>query len=475
MPGLHGHFRTDVLYCTRNLNAKAACKLDCVKLFIEKALYPAMELKKGNRVRTYLAELQNTQTAEPDALHALQAERLKKLLHACADGVPAYRGLLTHEAIDEDPFVALRALPVLEKRTFRESPERYLNENYDASARIANTTGGSTGAPMQFYMDRFSVEHYEAARWRGMSWWGVTPGSRSVMLWGNPIELSQNEQKKARLKERYLKNRVVLSAYEMTPERTGEYIAFLNRYQPEYFYGYAGAIETFARLLAPRRDELHLKRLKVVVSTSETLHDAQRELISGVFGCPVANEYGARDAGILAFQCPCGKLHMVPENVLLELVDPVTHEPVRTGNSGLVVTTDLNNLAQPRLRFLLGDTATLSDEACTCGLGLPVMQSIDGREDAIFKLPDGRLIHGVFSTQLAKHYPSIEQIQLVQHDAAHAELFIVSTGAQPGEIASYARQVRDVLQGVELTVREVADIPKTGSGKTRYAIREFPL
>lgn len=449
--------------------------MDCVKLFIEKALYPAMELKKGNRVRKYLAELQNTQKLDAQALRELQAERLKKLLHACADGVPAYRGLLTHAEIDEDPFAALRRLPVLEKRVFRQNPDRYLNENYDPAARIANTTGGSTGEPMQFYMDRFSAEHYEAARWRGMSWWGITPGSRSVMIWGNPIELVQNEQKKAQRRERYLKNRVVLSAYELTPARLGEYIAFLNRYQPEYFYGYAGALEAFARLLMPRREDLHLKRLKAVVSTSETLHDEQRSIISGAFGCPVANEYGARDAGILAFECPCGKLHLVSENVFFEIVDPATHEPVETGKSGLVVTTDLNNLAQPRLRFLLGDTATLSDAACACGRGLPVLQSIDGREDAIFKLPDGRLIHGVFSTQLAKHYDSISQIRLVQHDTGHAELLIAATGERPEQIERYADQVREVMQGVQIDVREVAEIPKTGSGKTRYAIREFPL
>lgn len=328
---------------------------------------------------------------------------------------------------------------------------------------------------MQFYMDRFSVEHYEAARWRGMSWWGVTPGSRSVMLWGNPIELSQNEQKKARWKERYLKNRVVISAYEMKPERAQEYIRFLNRYQPEYFYGYAGAIEAFARLLAPMQEQLHLKRLKVIVSTSETLHDEQRTLIREVFGVPVANEYGARDAGILAFECPCGRLHTTQENVLLEVVDPVTHEPVANGKSSVIVTTDLNNLAQPRLRFLLGDTATLSDEACPCGRTLPVMQSIDGREDAIFKLPDGRLVHGVFSTQLAKHYPLIDQIQLVQHDVSRAELFVVSNADDESTVEQYAAQVRQVMQGVSVTVRRVTDIPKSSSGKTRYAIREFAL
>lgn len=67
-------------------------------------------------------------------------------------------------------------------------------------------------------------------------------------------------------------------------------------------------------------------RVKVVVYTAEGLDAAS----------PVVGEYGARDAGILAY----------------------TFAPSK---SGPVVLTDLNNFVQPRLRYALGDWATRGD------------------------------------------------------------------------------------------------------------------
>ena len=106
--------------------------------------------------------------------------------------------------------------------------------------------------------------------------------------------------------------------------------------------------------------------LKAVVSTSETLEPWQAELLEKVFRCPVANEYGARDAGILAYTCPQGGIHITAENCIIEVLDPVTHEPLPDGQSGLLAITDLTNFVQPRLRYLLGDIGTISPSLCRC-------------------------------------------------------------------------------------------------------------
>lgn len=448
------------------------------KACIEKLLYPAMEMGKGNRVRTYLQELEQTQYAAPEQLRAIQEERLKTLLHACITGVPAYQALgITAEEIERDPWAVFHAIPVLRKSQFQKEPQAYSNTRYDPGRRISNSTGGSTGQPLKFDMDRYTVEHYEAARWRGLSWHGITLGSRSVMIWGNPIELSRQQQRSARWKDRYLKNRTVLSAYHLTEEKAGAYVTFLNRYQPEYLYGYATALDTFAQVLMPMRHQLRLRQLKAVVSTSETLYPQQRQHIRDAFGCPVVNEYGARDAGILAYECPCGHLHMSAENVILEVVDPRTMEPAAPGQSGLVVTTDLNNLAMPRLRYLLGDTATLSPETgCPCGVTLPMLQSLDGREDAIFQLPDGKLVHGNFVNQLSRKYGTILQFQLVQTDSVHAELRLVLRDDQnPQEVEPFRQDVAAFLPGVCVAVAVVPKIEPSASGKMRYSIRQFAL
>ena len=196
------------------------------------------------------------------------------------------------------------------------------------------------------------------------------------MLWGSPIELSNQAQLKNRIKESLLKNRRILSAYNLTERDLSKHVRFLERYKPEYLYGYATILTVFAKML----DDANIKpqlSLKAVVSTSETLEKWQEDLIARVFDCPVANEYGARDAGILAYTCPSGGIHITAENCIIEVLDPVTYEPVLNGQSGVLAITDLTNYVQPRLRYMLGDMGTLSTEECCCGRRLPLVPIIE--------------------------------------------------------------------------------------------------
>lgn len=183
---------------------------------------------------------------------------------------------------------------------------------------------------------------------------------------------SKQAQLKNRIKESLLKNRRILSAYNLTERDLSKHVQFLERYKPEYLYGYATILTVFAKML----DDANIKpqlSLKAVVSTSETLEKWQEDLIARVFDCPVANEYGARDAGILAYTCPSGGIHITAENCIIEVLDPVTYEPVLNGQS----ITDLTNYVQPRLRYMLGDMGTLSTEECCCGRRLPLVPIIE--------------------------------------------------------------------------------------------------
>jgi len=61
--------------------------------------------------------------------------------------------------------------------------------------------------------------------------------------------------------------------------------------------------------------------IRVAFVTSEKLYDHQRDQISRVFGCRVANGYGGRDAGFIAHACPAGGMHITAEDIIVEIVD----------------------------------------------------------------------------------------------------------------------------------------------------------
>lgn len=433
-----------------------------------------MEIGKGNRIRQNTQDLIKSQGLSDDELHALQEKKLRKLLLECIENVPAYKPY-SHlkEKIESDSLEALKEFPVLDKETFRKNSDSYLNETVSKDGLISNRTGGSTSEPVRFYMDRHTVEYYEAARWRGLSWWGITPGSRSVMIWGNPMELNQAEEKKYSMKERWLKNRIIISAYSLKPEQMKNYIAEITKFHPEYIYGYASALYTFSTLMLEQNLEIPFK-LKAVVSTAETLHDFQREAIQRAFKCHVVNEYGARDGGIIAYECPKGNMHISAENIVLEVVEDKTYEPLPKGESGILLTTDLNNFSMPRLRYKIGDRIALSKVSCDCGMPLPILDKIDGREDDMFVTVDGEFIHGHAFNHISRDLNSIKKFQIVQHRPDYAELKIIKDekGTEE-EIQQFIDGARNLLPKTEIDIKFVDDIPVTGSGKFRYAIRKF--
>ena len=443
------------------------------KFLIEHAIWPAMEKRKGNKIREIQRALEKSQYED---VAALQRERLTELLLHCKAHVPAYESVLPDEdTIRQDPYAALRCVQPLAKRTFQTEAEAHLADNVPQSARIANCTGGSTGEPVRFFMTRAQVESYEAARWRGLGWYGITQGSRSVMLWGSPIELSKQAQLKNRLKESLLKNRRILSAYNLTEQDLTKHVRFLERYKPEYLYGYATILTAFAQMLENAHITPHLS-LKAVVSTSETLEKWQEKLLSRVFRCPVANEYGARDAGILAYTCPEGGIHITAENCVIEVLDPVTHEPVPDGTSGILAITDLTNYVQPRLRYLLGDMGTLSPASCPCGRNLPLLTHIDGREDDLLIGSNGTLVHGNIIGQLLRPLDGLRAFQFRQHDAQNATLYLVKSEQNGLPDENLIRGLlAKALPDVAVNITCVSQIQPTASGKMRYAIRECAL
>ena len=447
--------------------------MDILKFGIEHALYPYMEKRKGNRIRFFTKQLQESEKLAPQELRALQETRLKELLLHCADHVPAYAGL-DRAAIETDPFAALQSIPPLDKKTFRADPDSFIALNAPASSLIANKSGGSTGSPVHFYMDRNQVEQYEAARWRGLGWYGITNGSRSVMVWGSSIELSPEARKAHDREDKWLKNREVMSAYELNENDGQKYIDYLNSYKPEYLYGYSTALTAFAKAIEKAGKEKLKIRLKAIVTTSETLFPWQAEYLNKVFDCPIGNEYGARDAGILAYSCPCGGMHITAENAILEVLDPKTLQPLPEGSDGILAITDLTNRVQPRLRYMVGDTGTLLPGKCSCGRTLPLMKAPEGREDALLVAEGGRLVHGNFANQIIRDYPAVNGFQLIQHTPQTATLKLAGDPAViPAE--KIVSLISANLPGVKIETEFVDAIAPAPSGKIRYSIREFDL
>jgi len=448
------------------------------QVFVGRIVYPLMERLRGNKIRTYFAELKRTEKCDRPKIETLQRGKLRDLLLYCIKYVPAYNSLSYLEpAIKEDPLAALQSFPVLTKQAFSRDPAKYISLTADSSKLIPYSTGGSTGAPVKFYVDRPTLEYSSAARLRGLSWWGIRIGDPCVMIWGSPIELNRSRSRLHRLRERFLRNMVLISAYDLQPTKMAELVSMVNSYKPAYFYGYASALHVFASLM----EKQHLSftcRFRGVVSTAETLSDQQRKAIEHAFGAPVINEYGAKDAGIIAYECPDGNMHVTEENLVLEVLDVKTDTRVKDGQSGLATVTELTNYSMPRIRYQLGDMVALSDEKiCSCGRKLEILETVEGREDDIFVSRTGRLIHGIYWAHIVRNMNGIQQFQLIQHDLDNVTLRVMPNPSSfdSKEVDTLVEDLHEALGQVNVKTEYCDAIQPSASGKTRYSIREFPL
>ena len=211
--------------------------------------------------------------------------------------------------------------------------------------------------------------------------------------------------------------------------------------------------------------------VKVVFVTSERLYDEQRKVISGAFGCPVANGYGGRDAGFLAHECPHGGMHVTAEDVIIEIVSPAG-EPLPAGQSGEIVVTHLASRDFPFIRYRTGDVGVMDDRACECGRGLPLLRSVEGRTTDFVVASDGTIMHGLALIYVIRDLPGIAAFKIVQESLEFTRVLVVPG---PDFDEWCVRTIEDGLQrrlgqGVKIDVQRTDHIPAEKSGKFRYVV-----
>lgn len=210
--------------------------------------------------------------------------------------------------------------------------------------------------------------------------------------------------------------------------------------------------------------------IRVAFVTAEVLQPPWREAISEVF-CPVANEYGARDAGLMARECPEGGLHVTNEYLVLEVLDE-QGRPVAPGQPGEVVVTNLASGAFPFIRYRTGDLAAFDLRSCPCGRRLPLLKEVVGRSNDCLTAADGRLVHGSAFNYLLRALPDIQAYKIEQETLSSLRVMLIVGPAFPaGAQEQIARRYREILgPGTEVRVELVTDIPREASGKFRHVV-----
>lgn len=424
-------------------------------------------------IRQFLAlaaaarERRRDQWRSPEELRRLRGRRLRRLAQAAAR-TPYYQRVFRDAGVAPDDLTDERKLvrlPVLEKAVLQAGTGHgLLAEPADRLFPVA--TSGSTGQPVRVLRSMQDQAEVSALWSRLLHAYGHRPFDTQVNInTGKPVARTGPVAMLRRLG--LLPEIEHVSAFEPVDRQ----VEILRRRRPHTFSGYAVSLELVADAVLERgiRDI----RPQVVFSAAMPLSDRGRAVAKEAFGVEPLDVYVAAELGPLGWECPDerGVLHLNDDVQIIEIVDD-DDRPLPEGETGQVLVTQLAGLAQPMLRYRLGDLAARVPGRCGCGRGLARLSPVQGRTRHVIRTPDGRVIYGIMVCKVVNQFPEVRRWQLRQVGPESLRLLVVPSPSWRPEVAkALADQLEERFgAGLHFEVVPVDDIPLAPTGKLQTIV-----
>ncbi len=182
--------------------------------------------------------------------------------------------------------------------------------------------------------------------------------------------------------------------------------------------------------------------------SAEMLPLSLRETFEKDYGIEVFNGYGVAEFGIPGGECSEKAGMHIPEEVIIEIVDPATGKQLGPGEIGEVVITSLIE-AYPLVRFGTGDASYYIDEPCPCGRTSNRLARITGR------IGDAIKVRGMFITpkqmeEVVSRFPEISSFQVIVTRVANRDQMALKL-----ELGEASVDKEKLLEPVQNTIRDI--------------------
>jgi phenylacetate-CoA ligase len=398
-------------------------------------------------------------------IRAYQVAALRSSLQAAAKA-PFHAARFTAQGLTPSSFESLEQLadyPLLTKDDLLHHREAMVNPDVPASQRLYITTGGSSGVPVGFYLQkgvsRPKEQAYLDAQWSRR---GYRVGDRVAVIRGAVTS------GKARGSISYYdaaRNWLILSSYHLTLERLPEYVAELNRFRPQHLHAYPSA----ALMLARGLEQAGLKltsRLTSVLCGSEKLALATQKELEQAFGAPVFHWYGHSERAVLAGQGrKSDHLYFWPTYGYVE------YGPVDEDGYQEVIGTSFHNHAMPLIRYRTGDRVKVAASP-DAEFAMPEIEEVAGRDYEFLVSTTGRRISLTAMNMHDRIFDGLLAVQFAQEHPGRVE-FRYQPGPQwnpQHESVMRTGLVRKLGDDFSLVLRAVDAVEKTPGGKHKWLV-----
>ncbi len=347
--------------------------------------------------------------------------QLRQLFDFITTEIPYYQAQPAFTALQISSLEDLRSLPIMKKVDIRKGFLNLVPRALDVTAAMAErkvelfATSGSTDDRLQSLIGREvggGPEGYTEV------WFGEPlPAAKTAILTTPICAGAVCHLGKSRYEERIREDTLSLNSsqdYFSIDRPYVENVAEeLARFQPDILFFDPIYLHWFARRAAEMG--MALPPVKLLVSSYQYCSQLQRRALGELFQAPLYDWYSATEtAAVVGQECPAGRLHVRPEQCLVEILRE--NGVAAPGVVGKILVTTLASRTMPLVRYQIGDVGSLSDQPCSCILNGSPCLTLHGRAKDILCVQNRPVTTRQFD-QMISDTPHLDFYSCTQTDA----------------------------------------------------------
>lgn len=317
--------------------------------------------------------------------------------------------------------------PIIEKSMVQQktdslfSPEYMTDLLYDRLDHVL--TSGSTGACLEILWKKEQNMKSLIPLWeRRQRYYKISPKDPRCYFFTTKVVNGEE------LEIEETKGGLGFSKMDLSEDKIISMYNRMLKFNPKWIIAQPSIIILFMNLIKKQKLQ-RLSGLKYIEVTGERISDHTKKVLAEFFGCSVASQYGAYEVNSIAYECPAGKMHVVSENVYVEIVE-----------EDHICVTSLHNKVMPFIRYKIGDKGKLiTNAACSCGCKEPIIELDVARENDWIYNADGTVCHSdLFCNVINKInlalQQAIKQYQIIQKDYDEFDVHFVMENNEEADL-----------------------------------------
>jgi phenylacetate-coenzyme A ligase PaaK-like adenylate-forming protein len=321
-------------------------------------------------------------------IESYQAERLCSLIDFCRERSSFYRRSFTDAGVTTIKGLEnLTDLPLTCEDDLRAYGSQMVCVSQDEVARIITLqSSGTTGNPKRLHFTDADLERTLDFFHHGMLSL-VDPGQTVAILLPGAAPDSTGHMLAQALKRMKVSAAILGLVDDPTlAART------LYELQPDVLVGFPVQLLAIARMAASLK--LQLGPIRSVLLCSDYIPESLGTQLAKSLEsqpCEVFSHYGTVETGLgggVDCEAHCG-MHLREADLLFEIIDPKTTNPLAIGRWGEIVVTTITRNGMPLIRYRTGDRGRLLPGPCPCGSHIRRLDRVFGRINQVRTLGNG--------------------------------------------------------------------------------------